>query len=71
MSEVPRKLRWSWNLKTVIGTILVGTSILVFAGSFDRQRAGFYPTNIYTYPNGIGLLVAGSALIVWGSVKRK
>ncbi len=59
------------NLKTVIGTILVLMSILVFAGSFERERAGFHPTNIYAYSNGIGILLAGSALIVWGLVRRK
>jgi len=71
MSDVPYKFGWAWNLKTVIGTVLLVTSIVVFVGSFERVRAGLHPTNIYTLQNGIVFLIAGSTLVVWGSVKRK
>ncbi len=61
----------AWNLKTVIGAILAVTSLLIFAGSFERERAGFsHPTNIYTYGNAIAFLVVGVGLFAWGRFKR-
>jgi hypothetical protein len=65
MSEEHRPSR-RWTLKTVVGTIFLIMGLLVCLGSRERERAGFYPTNIYTYGNGIGFLVAGTAMLCWG-----
>ena len=60
-----------WNAKIVIGTIFLVTSALIFAVSFQRERLGLQPTEIYSYRNALAFLAAGALLICWRLVRRQ